>query len=330
MKSRMSLALGAALLAAVPFVAGYPSTALAADYTLKLGSVLAPTDPLQVAAEGFRKAVAERTGGKVEIQLFPSSQLGDTQDMMDQAAAGANVGTFVEASRVSVFVPEFNVLVAPYAFESVDELAKFVESDTFAGWNEQLKKKSGLTLLSFNWYQGARHMLTKKPIGKPADLNGVRVRTIGQPLWVETIGAMGAVATPLPWAEVYPSLQTSVIDGAEAQPAAIWGAKLYEVITHITLTSHIYLMSGLLVSDAWLQSLPADLRAIVSEEAKRWGASALKANVDGAAKVFADVEAAGVKVSAVDVAPFREAVKPVWEKMKLTQLVGTVRETLKK
>ncbi|MEQ9331621.1 C4-dicarboxylate TRAP transporter substrate-binding protein [Thalassobaculum sp.] len=328
MKSRLSLALGAALLAAVPFVAGLPASA--ADYTLKLGSVLAPTDPLQIAAEGFKKAVAERSKGRVEVQLFPSSQLGDTQDMMDQAAAGANVGTFVEASRVSVFVPEFNVLVAPYAFNSVDELAKFVESDTFAGWNEQLKKKSGLTLLSFNWYQGARHMLTKKPISKPADLAGVRVRTIGQPLWVETIGAMGAVATPLPWAEVYPSLQTGVIDGAEAQPAAIWGAKLYEVITDITLTSHIYLMSGMLVSDAWLQSLPTDLRAIVAEESKRWGASALKSNVDGAGKIFADIQKTGVKVHEIDVAPFREAVKPVWEKMKLTQLVATVRETLKK
>ena len=114
MKFRTSLALGAALLAAIPFVAGSSATAFGADYTLKLGSVLAPTDPLQVAAEGFRKSVAERTGGKVEVQLFPSSQLGDTQDMMDQAAAGANVGTFVEASRVSVFVPEFNVLIAPY------------------------------------------------------------------------------------------------------------------------------------------------------------------------------------------------------------------------
>jgi len=323
MKFRKSMVLGTALV-----VASMAVEAFAADYTLRLGSVLAPTDPLQIAAEGFKKAVEEKTGGKVEVQLFPNSQLGDTQDMMDQAAAGANVGTFVEASRVSVFVPEFNVLVAPYAFESVDELARFVETDTFAGWNDQLREKSGLTLLSFNWYQGARHMLTKKPISTPADLSGVRVRTIGQPLWVETIGAMGAVATPLPWAEVYPSLQTGVIDGAEAQPAAIWGAKLYEVVSDVTLTSHIYLMSGLLVSDAWLKSLPEDVRAIVSEEAKYWGASALKSNVDGAEKIFSDIRAAGVNVTAIDTAPFKEAVKPVWDKMELTGLVEEVRAAL--
>jgi tripartite ATP-independent transporter DctP family solute receptor len=323
MKACKALLLGSALV-----IATFSNAASAADYTLRLGSVLAPADPLQVAAEGFKQSVEERSQGAIEVQLYPSSQLGDTQDMMDQAAAGANVGTFVEASRVSVFVPEFNVLVAPYAFESVDELARFVESDTFAKWNDELREKSGLTLLSFNWYQGARHMLTKKPIATPADLSGVRVRTIGQPLWVETIGAMGAVATPLPWAEVYPSLQTGVIDGAEAQPSAIWGAKLYEVISDITLTSHIYLMSGMLVSDAWLQSLPADLRAIVSEESKRWGASALKANVDGAEKIFADISSTGVKVSTIDTAPFRAAVKPVWDKMELTALVAEVRKSL--
>jgi len=323
MKFGKSLALGTALL-----LASLSAEALAADYTLKLGSVLSPTDPLQIAAEGFKKSVEERSGGRVEVQLFPSSQLGDTQDMMDQAAAGANVGTFVEASRVSVFVPEFNVLVAPYAFSDVSELARFVDSDTFAGWNEKLKEKSGLTLLSFNWYQGARHMLTKKPISKPADLNGVRVRTIGQPLWVETINAMGAVATPLPWAEVYPSLQTGVIDGAEAQPSAIWGAKLYEVIKNVTLTQHIFLMSGMLVSDAWIKSLPADLQAIVTEESKRWGASALKSNVDGAEKIFNDIRATGVEVTAIDIAPFRDAVKPVWEKLELTDLVAEVQKTL--
>ena len=113
-----------------------------------------------------------------------------------------------------------------------------------------------------------------------------------------------------------------------AQPAAIWGAKLYEVVSDITLTSHIYLMSGLLVSDAWLQSLPAELRAILEEEAKRWGAEALRANVEGEEKIYADIRSAGVKVTEIDTAPFRDAVKPVWDKMDLTELVAEVRKTL--
>jgi len=299
-----------------------------AKSTLRLGTVLAPNDPLIIAAQQMKRDVERRTNGNVEVQVFPSSQLGDTQNMMDQAQAGANVGTFVEGSRISPFVPEFNVLVAPYAFNNVDELAKFVETPTFAGWNEQLKQKTGLTLLSFNWYQGARHMLTKKAVTTPADLKGVRVRTIGEPLWIKTISAMGAVPTPMAWAEVYPSIQTGVIDGAEAQPSAIRGAKLFEVVSHITLTEHIYLMSGLIVSDKWLQSLPANDRAVVMEEAKKAGAMALKSNVDQADEIFKEISGRGVKVSKIDTAPFRAAVQPVYAELGLTNMVAAARKAI--
>ena len=298
------------------------SNAYAATYTLRLGSVLAPTDPLQVAAEGFKKAVEERSGGEIEVQLFPSSQLGDTQDMMDQAQSGANIGTFVESSRISVHVPQFNVLIAPYAFNNVDELVRFTETDLFKGWSEELTAKTGLTLLSYNWYQGPRELLTKKPVATPADLAGQRIRTIGEPLWIETITAMGGVPTPMAFAEVYPSLQTGALDGAEVQPAAIWGAKLHEVVSDITLTDHIFLMSGLIVSDAWISSLPEDMQAIVREEATTWGASALQANVEGADKIWNDIRATGVNVTTIDTTPFKEAVIPVYEKLGLTDLVA--------
>jgi len=321
---RSRLLLGAALLALAPL------QSFAADYTLRLGTVLAPGDPLVVGAEAMKKAVEERSGGKVEVQIFPSSQLGDTQDMMDQAQAGSNVGTFVEASRVSVYVPEFNVLVAPYVFDSVDDLAKLVQTPTYDEWNKQLEEKTGLTLLSFNWYQGARNMLTKKPIAKPADLDGVRVRTIGQPLWIKTIEAMGAVPTPLAWAEVYPSLQLGVIDGAEAQPSAIRGAKLYEVVSHVTVTEHIYLMSGLIVSAKWLQSLPDDVRQIVVEEAQKAGAAVLKSNVEQADEIFSEIEAKGVKVDRIDTAPFREAVEPVYSELALTDVIAEARKAVGK
>lgn len=307
-----------------------PVGALAADYTLRLGTVLAPGDPLVVGAEAMKKAVEARSEGKIEVQIFPSSQLGDTQDMMDQAQAGSNVGTFVEASRVSVHVPQFNALVAPYAFDSVDELAQLVETPTYDAWNKELEEKTGLTLLSFNWYQGARNLLTQKPVKTPADLNGVRVRTIGQPLWIKTIGAMGAVPTPLAWAEVYPSLQTGVIEGAEAQPSAIRGAKLYEVVKDVTVTEHIYLMTGLIVGSKWLNSLPDDLRAIVEEEAQKAGADVLKQNVDQADTIFAEIEKEGVTVSKIDTTPFKEAVQPVYEELGLTEIVAEARKAIGK
>jgi TRAP-type C4-dicarboxylate transport system substrate-binding protein len=173
-------------------------------------------------------------------------------------------------------------------------------------------------------------MLTKKPVAKPADLKGVRIRTIGEPLWIKTIGAMGATPTPMAWAEVYPSIQTGVIDGAEAQPSAIRGAKLYEVVSHITLTEHIFLMSGLIVGEKWLQSLPAEHRKVVVEEAKKAGAGVLKANVDDAEKIFAEIAAKGVKVAKIDKTPFRDAVKPVYGELGLTDMVAQARKAIGK
>lgn len=299
-----------------------------AKSTLRVGTVLAPSDPLMIAAESFKKEVEAKTKGEVQVLLFPNSQLGDTQNMMDQAQAGGAVATFVEGSRVAPYVPEFNVLAAPYAFKTVHDLAKFVDTPMFAEMNEQLKAKTGLTLLSFNWYQGARHMLTKKPIAKPDDLKGIRIRTIGQPLWIKTIQAMGATPTPLAWAEVYPSIQTGVIDGAEAQPAAIRGAKLFEVVSHITLTEHIFLMSGLIVSDKWMQSLSPEHRKIVQEEAVRAGAGALKANVEQEDQIFAEIKAKGVSISKIDKTPFAEAVKPVYTELGLDKAVADARKAI--
>lgn len=306
------------------------TSASAASYTLRVGTVLAPGDPLVVAAESMKKGIEERSNGEVEVQIYPSSQLGDTQDMIDQARAGANVATFIEGSRMAPFVDKFNVLVAPYVFGDITEAEKFVASDTFKGWTEELREKTGLKLLSFNWYQGARNFLTQKPVEKPADLEGVRIRTIGEPLWIETIGAMGAVPTPLAWAEVYPSIQLGAIDGAEAQPSAIWGAKLYEVVKHVTVTEHILLMSGLVMSDEWFKKLPAELQTIVAEEAEKAGKLALDTNVNQTEKIFGDIEATGVKVSKIDKAPFQAAVAPVYEKMGLTDLVAEVNKTLGK
>ena len=324
MNSRIIWCLATAAMLVLPAGSGFAKT------TLRLGTVLATSDPLYIAAQQFKKDVEARTKGEVEVLVYPSSQLGDTQNMVDQAQAGASVGTFVEGSRVSPFVPEFNVLVAPYAFKSVDELAKFAETPLFASWNDKLKAKTGLTLLSFNWYQGARNMLTKKPIKVPADLKGVKIRTIGEPLWLKTIGAMGAVPTPMAWAEVYPAIQTGALDGAEAQPSAIRGAKLYEVVSHITLTEHIYLMSGLLVSDKWLQSLPAEHRAIVMEEAKKAGALALKTNVEQEAKIFDEIRARGVKIDKIDTTPFRDAVQPIYKELGLTEMVAEARKAIGK
>ena len=294
------------LLATSVIALALSAPALAADYTLNINTALAVTDPLYKGLEALQTNVAEASDGRMEIKLFPNSQLGPDEDVLEQARAGAPVAVVVDGGRLAVFVNEFGVLGAPFLASGYDGIRKVVTSDMFEEWVQKLHDASGHQVLSFNWWQGERHLLTKKEINVPADLNGVRMRTPGAPVWVETIKAMGATPTPMPWGEVYSALQQNVIDGAEAQFPAIVGAKLDEVITDITKTGHINLITGLVTSALWFDSLPADLKTILRDEALKAGDIASYGTADSLASIEAELTAKGVNIHEVDVTPFKD------------------------
>ncbi|AWK89785.1 C4-dicarboxylate TRAP transporter substrate-binding protein [Azospirillum thermophilum] len=287
----------------------------AADYTLSINTALVQQDPLYKGLEEFKAAVEKRTAGKVAVRLFPASQLGKDEDLLEQARAGAPVAVVVDGGRLAVFVKEFGVLGAPYVAEGYDGIRKVVTSPLFEGWSEKLRKASGHQVLSFNWWQGERHLLTNKPVKQPADLAGVRMRTPGAPVWMETIRAMGATPTPLPWSEVYTALQQQVIDGAEAQDPASYGARLYEVTKYLTKTGHINLITGIVTSAAWFDKLPAEYRQILREEALKAGDSASRGTEASLVEFENQMKAKGMQIVEIDVTPFRQATAPVYEKL---------------
>jgi tripartite ATP-independent transporter DctP family solute receptor len=289
--------------------------ALAADYTLSINTALTTEDPLYKGLESFRDAVAQRSNGALEVKLFPNSQLGPDEDVLEQARAGAPVAVVVDGGRLANFVKEFGVLGAPYLASGYEGIRKVVTSDMFEEWVQKLRDASGHQILSFNWWQGERHLWTAEPVTTPADLAGNRMRTPGAPVWVETVTAMGAVPTPMPFAEVYSALEQKVIDSLEAQLPAGYGAKLFEVTKHLTKTGHINLITGLVTSAAWFDSLPADLQTILREEALKAGDVASYGTQEALAKIEADLKAAGMTVNEVDVTPFREATAGVYDKL---------------
>lgn len=312
LSSKVSSMLGRGVATIVTVVA-LVGQAIAADYTLSVNTALATSDPLYKGLEALQENVLKASNGRLEVNLFPNSQLGPDEDVLEQARAGAPVAVVVDGGRLAVFKNEFGVLGAPFLASGYEGIRKVVTSDMFGGWAQELNQESGLQVLSFNWWQGERHLLTKKPISKPADLNGLRMRTPGAPVWLGTINAMGATATPLPWAEVYSALSSNVIDAAEAQMPAITGAKLNEVITHVTKTGHINLITGVVTSGPWFNSLPEDLQIILREESLKAGDIAsygTQAALDG---IEAELVAGGVVVSEVDTAPFKAATAIVYD-----------------
>ncbi|MEZ5935086.1 MAG: C4-dicarboxylate TRAP transporter substrate-binding protein [Alphaproteobacteria bacterium] len=302
--------------------------AAAAETVLRIGTVLAPDDPMGQGLEKFKAEVEEATGGEVVIEVFHNSQLGDTTEMLDQARAGANVGTVTDVARLSSFVPSIAIMSAPFLFDTYEDADKFAQSEAYLAWGEELKEKAGIAMLASNWYQGARHALTQKPISSPADLAGLRMRTIGAPVWIETIRAMGAEPTPMPWGEVYSALQLGTLDAAEAQPTAIWGAKLYEVVKNVTKTGHIQLVTALVVgADSWEQISP-EHQQIVRDLAVENGRYASGLTIELGAKALEDVAATGVAVSEVDLAPFKEAVAGVYKTLDLESEAEIVKKVL--
>ncbi|MFG1497851.1 C4-dicarboxylate TRAP transporter substrate-binding protein [Saccharospirillum sp. HFRX-1] len=286
-----------------------------ADYELNLSSALSMQDPIVQSMQAAKERIEERSNGELTLRIFPNSQLGSDEDVLEQIRSGANFAILVDAGRLSEYQPELGILSAPYLVEDPADYDQITSSDLYQSWVDQLAENSGLRLLNYNWFQGSRQMLTKKPVNTPADLNGVRVRTINSPVWIKTISGMGATPTPLPWTEVYSALQLGVIDGAEAQLTAANGQNLQEVVTNIALTKHIHLMTGLATSEAWYQSLPENLRTIVDEELFQAGAEASQATIDAQASVRATMEAAGVTFNEVDTSVFRDAVSGVYDEL---------------
>lgn len=316
----------AALTAAL--FAGSLGAAQAADYQLNVNTALTESDPFYKGLEAFEANLEEKSGGRIEVTLYPNSQLGSNEDVQEQARVGAPVAVVTDGGRLAVFVEEFGILGAPFLADGYEGIRKVVTSDLFEEWVQELHDEAGLQVLSFNWWQGQRNLLTNKEINTPEDLAGIRMRTPGAPVWTESIRAMGATPTPLPWGEVYSAIQQHAIDAAEAQLPAVVGAKLDEVINTVTLTGHINLITGLVASAAWFDSLPADLQQLVRDEALAAGEIASQGTQASLDQIKADLRAQGIAVNEIDKTPFIEATKPVYDTLDFAELHGKVQAIL--
>lgn len=304
------------LTTALAIVSGVAS---AQEFSLNLSTSQTVQDPLVIAMQGAEQRIEERSDGRVDVTIYPSSQLGEDNDVLEQIRNGAPIAALVDAGRLAPLHAELGILAAPYLVDDYTQYAAITDSPVYGEWVEELAESSGIRLLNYNWFQGTRQMITQKEITAPADLSGVRVRTIDAPSWIATVESMGATAAPMAWSEVYSALQLGAIDGAEAQLTGAYGIKLHEVATNIAMTNHIQLFTGLATSQAWWESLPDDIRTIIDEELKAAGDEATRMTVERLSEVQTEMEAAGVAFNEVDMASFREATASVYEEVGLVE-----------
>lgn len=320
-----------AVLALLAFISTPAQAQAQKTYTLKFNHVLSPQEPFHQGFTEWAKRVEERTKGGLKIEVFHSAQLGKEEDIIEQIRQGANVGQNTDSARLGNYVPGIAVMNGPYFVETLDEVAKLRKAPTVVKWQEELASKHGLKVVSFNWVQGYRHFFTNKPIKKPEDLKGLRIRTPPAPIWQESIRALGATPVAMAFGEMYPGLQQKAIDGVELVYNNIPGGRFYEVLKYANETKHIMLVNFEVISAKFFDSLPKEYQQALIEEADKAGAETSKRIFQLEGEVEKQLRDRGMTVvEDVDLAAFRKAGEKAYEALKLTEVKNAVHKEIGK
>lgn len=295
----------ATLSMALPFAA-------LAQTTLKAADVHPPGYPTVVATENMGKKLEAATNGKYKMQMYPGSVLGDEKTMIEQTQIGAINVLRTSLGPVGAVVPDVNVFNMPFVFRDEAHMRAVIDGPI---GQEILDKISAspARMVALAWMDGgSRSLYTKKPVRTPADLKGQKVRMMGNPLFVDTMNALGGNGIAMGYGEVYSALQTGVIDGAENNPPSMLTSNHYTTgAKYYAQTNHLIIPELLVMSKVtWDKLTPAE-QAL----AKKFGREAQmeqrvlwdKSVTDSTAKL----KAAGVEFITVDQKPFFDATAPV-------------------
>ncbi|MBV8094876.1 MAG: TRAP transporter substrate-binding protein [Acetobacteraceae bacterium] len=235
------------------------------EFRLKLGDDLPLDHPLNVHLSEAAKQVAERSGGRLVIELFANNQLGGDTDMMSQLRSGALEMMSLSGNILSTLLPLAGIYNLPFAFSNYDQVWATMDGPLGKFLRAKLEG-IGLHALDKQWDNGFRQITSgTRKIETPSDLQNFKIRVPVSPLWLSMFKALGAAPTAINFSEVYSALQTHVVDGQENPLPLIETAKLYEVQKYAALTSHIWDSFYLLISKRVWQRLPPDLQAILAD-----------------------------------------------------------------
>lgn len=304
MSKRIALVAVAAL-----FVAAF---AAAAEFNLKLGHGSAPDNPRNVVALEFAAAVAERTGDRINIEVFPSESLGSDRQMLESLMMGGLDLSINSVGPVAAFDEKLNVTGLPFLFSKPEQAYAVLDGPIGDELALPLEAQN-MKILAY-WDNGFRHITNSKhPINKPEDLQGLKIRTPEDKLTIAIFQALGSNPAPFAFGELYMALQQGQFDGQENPVTNIYYSKLYEVQKYLSLTNHKYEYCPLVVSlDTW-NMLPADLQTILKDTAVEYAGRHRELNNQVNADLTEQMSSLNVEVNQADVAALREACQSVYK-----------------
>ncbi len=285
--------------------------ALAADTTIRVAYENNPGEPADLVMHRWADLVEKASDGKVELELFPSSQLGAKKDVMEQAMLGVNVITIADVGFLTDYDADLGILFGPYLTDNAEQLFKIYESDWFKQKEAKLQEQ-GIHIVISNYLYGTRQLLATKKVETPADLKGMKIRTPNNEMQIKAIEAMGGTPTPMPLGDVYPALTQGTIDGVENPLPVLYGQKLHEQAKELSMISYLQNTSLWLGGQAYFDTLDPEVVEMLHETGREAGLYSQELATQEDAKILADMEAAGVTVTYPDLAPFKEAAKAVY------------------
>lgn len=317
--------------AALLGTAAMATAATACEVTFRSSDTHPDGYPTVVAVQKMGEMLKERTGDRLCIDVFHSAQLGEEKDTIEQTQFGV-----IDMNRVSLgpfnnIIEETQIPSLPYIFRSVDHMHKVMDGPI---GQQILDAFTANDLVGLAFYDGGSRSFynSEKPIKSMADLAGMKFRVMQSDMFVDMVAALGANATPMPYGEVYSSIQTGVIDGAENNWPSYDSSGHFEVAKYYTLDQHLIVPEVLVMAKSSFDKLSAEDQAAVRQAAKDSVAVMRELWVAREAESEAKVRAAGAEIiTDIDKTPFIEAMAPVYQKYvtspKLQKMVADIQAT---
>jgi len=288
-------------------------TLMAAEVTLKLGHIADPQNPYAQGAQKFADLVAEKSGGTIKVEVYPSSQLGNQRDLVEGLTLGTLDLTMTSTAVLGNFHPQIAVFDLPFifrdrehAFEALDTVGMEISKDL---------EEKGMKVLAF-YENGVRNMTNNiRPIRVPEDMKGLKIRVMEQPIYIAMMKALGANPTPMAFGELFTALQKGVVDGQENPAAHIYTKRFFEVQKYISLTEHTYSAEPLVVSMITWNKLTPEQQTIIQEAAEEACDWQRQLAIDLENGYWDKIRESGKSeiITDVDKEAFREATAPVWK-----------------
>ena len=273
--------------------------------------------PTVQAVENMGKRLEAATGGRLSIQMYASMQLGGEKEAIEQAQVGALQIARVSVGALGPVVDDLNVFNLPFLFRSTEHMEKVIDGPIGQELLDKVSNNANTRLIGLAWMDaGARSVYdTKKPIKSIDDLKGLKMRVMGNPMFVDMMNALGGNGVAMGYDQVFSALQTGVIDGAENNPPSYVFSNHYTAAKHLSLTEHLVIPEVLAFSKRAWSALSSDDQSLIRKFAREAQMEERVLWNKYEQQAMEKARAAGCQIVEIaDKTPFQNAVKPVWDK----------------